>query len=272
MTSDEDTGRTTATARSTPAAPPRRPALDRETAMRLAATEYQRYGVVLADLMPADWSAPTDCPGWDVRTMAAHNLGMARMAASFAEMIRQQFKADRRARKSGEVLIDALTAIQVAERTSLTPAEIVADYRRTGPRAARGRRRRPGWFRHARMPGAQRVNGADEPWTFGFVIDTILTRDCWMHRVDTGRAIGRDLVLTADHDGTIVADVVAEWSSRYRPAGSLVLTGPAGGSWTFADPGESITLDAVEFCRILSGRPATRAADGAALTGTEVPF
>jgi len=96
MTSDEDTGRTTATARSTPAAPPRRPALDRETAMRLAATEYQRYGDVLADLMPADWSAPTDCPGWDVRTMAAHNLGMARMAASFAEMIRQQFKADQR--------------------------------------------------------------------------------------------------------------------------------------------------------------------------------
>jgi hypothetical protein len=58
----------------------------------------------------------------------------------------------------------------------------------------------------------------DEPWTFGFVIDTILTRDCWMHRVDTSRATGRDPVLTADHDGIIVADVVAEWSSRYgRP-------------------------------------------------------
>lgn len=272
MTSDKDTGQTTATARPLPAAPPRRPTLDRAIAMRLAATEYERYGDLLADLAPADWSAPTDCPGWDVRTMAAHNLGMARMAASFAEMIRQQIKADRRARQSGEALVDALTAIQVAERTSFTAAEIVADYRRTEPRAARGRRRRPGWFRRARLPGAQRVNDVEEPWTFGFVIDIILTRDCWMHRVDTSRATGRDPVLTADHDGIIVADVVAEWSSRYRPAGSLVLTGPAGGTWTFADPGESITLDAVEFCRILSGRPATRAADAAALHGTEVPF
>lgn len=272
MTSPEGTRPTIATTPPADAAPPRRSALDRATAMRLAAAEYQRYGDLLTDLTPSDWSAPTDCPGWDVRTMAAHNLGMARMAASLVETIRQQVKADRRARKTGEQLVDALTAIQIAERTALTPAEIVADYRRTGPRAARGRRRRPGWFRHARLPAAQRVNGADEPWTFGFVIDTILTRDCWMHRVDTSRATGRDPVLTADHDGIIVADVVAEWSSRYRPAGTLVLTGPAGGTWTFPDPGDTITLDAVEFCRILSGRPSTRDADAAVLGGSEVPF
>lgn len=272
MTSDEGARRSTATARPPGAIRPRRSALDRTTAMRLAATEYERYGDVLADLTPADWSAATDCPGWDVRAMAAHNLGMARMAASFIEMNRQQIKAGRRARKTGEEMIDALTAIQVAERTELTPPQVVADYRRTGPRAARGRRRRPGWFRNARMPGDQRVGGLDEAWTFGFVIDTILTRDCWMHRVDTSRATARDLVLSADHDGILVADVVDEWSTRYRPAGSLVLTGPAGGTWTFPDAGGTITLDAVEFCRILSGRPPRRPADAPALTGTEVPF
>lgn len=272
MTSDEGTGPPAATARPQGATRPWRSALDRATAMRLAATEYHRYGDVLADLTSAEWSASTDCPGWDVRAMAAHNLGMARMAASFAEMVRQQTKADRRARTTGEATVDALTAIQVAERSGLTPPQIVADYRRTGPRAVRGRRRRPGWFRHARMPGNQRVGGLDEPWTFGFVIDTILTRDCWMHRVDTSRATGRDLVLSADHDGVLVADVVDEWSARYRPAGSLVLTGPAGGTWSFADPGGTITLDAVEFCRMLAGRPPALAADAPALNGAEVPF
>ena len=68
---------------------PRRPALDRATAMRLAATEYQRYLEHLRELAPADWSKPTDCPGWDVRAMATHVLGMAEMAASVRENMRQ---------------------------------------------------------------------------------------------------------------------------------------------------------------------------------------
>ena len=38
---------------------------------------------------PDDWSRPTDCPAWDVRAMAAHNLGMAEMAGSLPEMVRQ---------------------------------------------------------------------------------------------------------------------------------------------------------------------------------------
>jgi hypothetical protein len=49
----------------------------------------------------------------------------------------------------------------------------------------------------------------------GYLLDTILTRDPWMHRVDIARATGRDMVLTADHDGRIVADVVAEWARRH---------------------------------------------------------
>jgi hypothetical protein len=49
---------------------PRRSALDRETAMRLAADEYRRYLDLLRSLTADDWSRPTDCPGWDVRSMA----------------------------------------------------------------------------------------------------------------------------------------------------------------------------------------------------------
>jgi hypothetical protein len=57
----------------------------------------------------------------------------------------------------------------------------------------------------------------------------IITRDPWMHRLDLARATGQDLVLTADHDGVMVADVVAE--RRHGQPYRLELTGPAGGSW-----------------------------------------
>ena len=39
--------------------------------------------------------------------------------------------------------------------------------------------------------GLERVNGADEPWTFGFLFDVILTRDPWLHRTDIAAATGR---------------------------------------------------------------------------------
>ena len=51
---------------------PRIAALPRGTAMRLAATEYERFADLLRVLGPGDWARPTECPGWDVRAMAAH--------------------------------------------------------------------------------------------------------------------------------------------------------------------------------------------------------
>jgi hypothetical protein len=88
-----------------------------------------------------------------------------------------------------------------------------------------------------------------------------------MHRVDISRAINRDMMLTPEHDGRLVADVVVEWARRHGKPFTLVLTGPAGGAFVAGEGGEHIELDAVEFCRILSGR-----AEGTGLMSTEVPF
>ena len=88
-----------------------------------------------------------------------------------------------------------------------------------------------------------------------------------MHRVDIARATGREIVLTPEHDGRIIADVVAEWARRHGQPFTLTLTGPAGGAFVAGDGGDPITIDAVEFCRILAGR-----ADGAGLLTQEVPF
>jgi hypothetical protein len=81
------------------------------------------------------------------------------------------------------------------------------------------------------------------------------------------------LELTADHDGVLVDDVVREWAGRHQRPCGLHLTGPAGGSWEFGTGGPRLELDAIDFCRILSGRPAeTPVDDPAGLLTTEVPF
>jgi hypothetical protein len=95
----------------------------------------------------------------------------------------------------------------------------------------------------------------------------ILTRDPWMHRIDISRATGAVPVLTPEHDGVLVADVVGEWAQRHGQPFALNLAGPAGGSWTVGTGAESINLDAVQFCRTVSGRAA-----GEGLLTTEVPF
>jgi uncharacterized protein (TIGR03083 family) len=244
---------------------PRTPVLPRQVAMRLAATEYQRFADLLRALGPGDWTKPTDCPDWDVRAMAAHALGMVEMAASIRENSRQT----RLARRRGGVFVDALTGLQVDERQQMTPEQITNRFAARSPKAARGRRRAPGLIRR-RVPRDLRqveVGGLVEAWTTGYLIDVILTRDPWMHRADIARATGAAHFLTADHDGVLVADVAAEWATRHAQPYTLHLTGPAGGTWASGEGGPVIELDAVEFCRILSGRGH---ADG--LLAIQVPF
>jgi len=88
-----------------------------------------------------------------------------------------------------------------------------------------------------------------------------------MHRIDISRATERPLELTADHDGVLVKDVVNEWAARHGQPCSLRLRRAAGGSWTFGAGGPALDLDAIDFCRPLSGRePATD------LLAPQVPF
>jgi uncharacterized protein (TIGR03083 family) len=247
----------------TTSSPPRAAALPRTVAMRLAATEYQRFLDMLRSLQPQDWMKPTECPGWDVRAMAAHSLGMVEMAASIRDSNRQV----KLARRAGGVFLDALTKLQVDERAEMTPTQIVDRYAARAAKAARARRRTPGFIRRRTLPIPQQVGGRDESWTIGYLIDVILTRDPWMHRIDISLATGVPLELTADHDAVLVADVVAEWAARHGQPYRLRLAGPAGGEWASGQPDRLIEMDAVEFCRAVSGRSP---ADG--LLTTQVPF
>jgi uncharacterized protein (TIGR03083 family) len=243
----------------------RTPALDRTTAHRLMTEEYARVVDQLRSLTPDQWRTETCNTGWDVRALAAHMLGMLAMASSLREMLRQTREAKRR---GGEQL-DALTALQVEMYDGWTPERITTEYARLAPKAVRGRTRMPGLMRGRPVPGDQPVApGQYEPWAFAFLLDVILTRDPWMHRTDIAVATGAPLVLTPEHDGVIVDDVVNEWAHRHGEACTLELTGPLARTYRFgAGDGPSYTVDAVELCRILSGR-----GEGEGLLRTRVPF
>jgi uncharacterized protein (TIGR03083 family) len=246
-------------------AEPRRSALDRDVAMRLAGTEYGRFATAMHELTPEEWTRPTACPAWDVHAMACHVLGMGEMAASPLETVRQL----RASKRAGGLFIDALTDLQARKHLHRSPDDIVARLVEIGPKATRGRRRTPALARRRTMDD-QPVNETGthtEPWTLGYLLDVIITRDTWMHRSDIATATGRDIELTADHDGVLIADVAAEWASRHGQPCTLTLTGPAGGTWTFGGGGAAVESDAVTFCRVVSGR-----GTGSGLLATRVPF
>lgn len=246
-------------------------AIDRRTAMRLAEAEYQRVADTVDLLHPHDWSRPTDCTAWDVRALVAHIAGMAQFVSTPLQLARQMRAAKAR-RQDGQALIDAQTTLQVEHRRHLSTDELRAELRRLGPRAARGRRRTPGFVRRRRLPEPQVVNGVPETWSIGYLTDVILTRDVWMHRLDLARATGREPLMTSGHDGVIVADVVAEWARRHGRPYRLSLTGRAGGTWRAGSDGEQIEMDAADFCRVLSGRPPSEGGAPSGLLTTQVPF
>jgi hypothetical protein len=159
--------------------------------------------------------------------------------------------------------IDALTALQVADHAHLGPPQLAAALRTAAPQSLAARSQATAEQRA--MPFNPGV--PQEEWTYGYLIDVIHTRDPWMHRVDICRATGAELAVTPDHDGRIVADVVAEWVRRHGQPCTLVLDGPAGGIYRNGEGGAQLRRDAVQFCRVVSGRGA---AEG--LLAHQVPF
>jgi uncharacterized protein (TIGR03083 family) len=244
----------------------RQPRMARDVAARLALVEYDRLLDVLRQMDAQDWRRQTDCPAWNVRDMAGHVVGMARMAATLRETLRQ----DRIARKAGGSYIDALTDLQVREQADVDTDALLDRFADVGPRAAKARATMPRLLRRMPLRVPQIVGDHLERWSNAYLVDVILTRDTWMHRMDITRAVDDAPELSADHDGHIVADVVDEWSERHQQPYRLELTGPAGGVFAHGDA-PVIVMDAVDFCRALSGRRPTTPVEHELLE-TSVPF
>lgn len=242
-------------------------AIDHHEATQLARTAYARFADAAADVGDDQWSLPTDCDGWTVRDLCGHMVGAMRSAASFRELMRQQREISRRVRAVGGNEIDHMTELQIELTADLTPTQLVTECRDLVDAAAKGRARTPYLMRRFKKIPVVIGEQIDEAWTIGYLVDVILTRDAWLHRIDLHRALGTEPLLTPDHDGRIIADIVAEWARRHGQPVRLELRGPAGGSYGAGSNGPWLQLDAVEFCRILSAR-----STGDGLLTTEVPF
>lgn len=228
------------------------PAVEHREAMQLQTTEFGRVLDLLRTLDREQWSTQTNCPDWDVRRMWLHVLGETEAGASMRENLHQMRAGRKRSKELGVPLEAGLSGVQVAEREDVTPAELIERFETIAPKTIKARSRVPAPVRKAFKIA---VDGpVIEKWTLGYLIDIVYLRDAWMHRIDTTNATGTNLVLTEEHDGRIVADIVAEWARRHGEPFTLELTGTAGGTFTAGGGGERAVMDAVEFGSLVAGR------------------
>lgn len=236
-------------------------ALSRTEAKQLARTENSRFGDLIRSLASDEWALATDCERWNVKQVVSHVTAMGDAITKLREMMRQQKAGKPIAKREGLTPFDGFTDYQANTYADLAPDALVRRYEEGVP-GALATRGRTSPLRLMRFPSPP------YGWfSMAYLRDDILTRDVWMHRVDISRATGRPMILTADHDGRFVANIVRELAKRWRRPFSLELTGPAGGHYTNGDAAEETRVDAVEFCRILSGR-----SEGHGLPTDVVPF
>ncbi|HUE61148.1 MAG TPA: maleylpyruvate isomerase family mycothiol-dependent enzyme [Acidimicrobiales bacterium] len=223
----------------------------RPEARKLAEEEFRRFAELMGSLSEDDWTRPTDCTAWDVRKLALHVLGSADAQASFPQFLHQL----RRGLPLNKTIdshhwVDGLNELQISERSHLSDDAVVARLETVGPRAVKGRWITPPPMRYLPLPFGPPIGWAP----LKYLLDLGFTRDVWIHRIDVCVATGSDVHLTPDHDGRLVADIVAEWASIHREPFELVLGGPAGGAYSQGVNGERVDIDAVEFVRVLAGR------------------
>jgi uncharacterized protein (TIGR03083 family) len=225
--------------------------IDRRAARQLADEEFVRFADTVASLSPDEWAMPTDCTGWDVRTMVVHVLGSAEAQASVRELVHQLRRGIPLNREiDSHHWVDGMNELQIRERRHLPTDEVVRRLETVGPRAVSGRWRTPLPMRYLPVPFGPPIG-----WKpINYLLEVGFTRDVWCHRIDIHQAIGRPMQLTVDHDGRLVADIVAEWASIHGQPFDLVLTGPAGGTFGQDTDGEHVETDALDFIRTLTGR------------------
>ena len=229
-----------------------------QEAMQLAAEENSRFHDLLLQLSPDDWQKGTVCTRWTVRDVAVHVTASAEAQASPVEFVHQVIRGRGLTTKiGGRHWVDGLNEAQLRARSHLSPEEIPWKWKSASAAALKARRRMPIAIRALRVLPLGSVDGVHFGWQpLSYLFDMGFTRDVWMHRIDICQATGRSVHPTPEHDGRIVEDIISEWATRHAEPFHLKLTGPAGGTFIRAGEPEGgcLEIDAIESCRLLSGR------------------
>lgn len=224
-------------------------ALTRIEANRLMSSQYHALLTTLRELPSGGWEAITDCDPWTVKDIVAHLVGWAEALTSFSQFRRQLFEGRRRTKEMGN-LLNAVNQVQVDDRASMTPDQLLERWEQVMPKFERLRRRAGAVgkilpFYEGSLIGFTNV---------AYLANTIYTRDTFMHRVDISRATSKELHL-GRREQRLIEDVLVDWATRTGAAARINLEGPAGGSY-LVGTGSIATIegDAVEMARVLAGR------------------
>jgi uncharacterized protein (TIGR03083 family) len=227
------------------------PQTDPDHAAGIGQAEAQATLALLRTLGDGDWTRPTDCTEWDVRSLVAHLVAQCEGSIHLGTLLRRQLVGGRR--YPAKPPVDAHMAVGIDDHRAASGPELVERFALLWPRAVRARRRRPRPLRRVKIdsgvPGQPR-------WRLDYLLDVILTRDLWMHRIDLARATGRPVVI-GEHDRQIVAQIIRDLALAWSAAPvALELTGRAGGAWLVGsgDPVAVVQADTVAYLRALSGR------------------
>jgi uncharacterized protein (TIGR03083 family) len=221
----------------------------------VAAAELDAELALLGTLDELDWHRPTDCVGWDVHDLTAHLVGEYEEITRPWVLLRRLREGHRRYPRLSR--LDAHNQQQINELSHQSGEKLIAALARLGPAAIRARRRLPGPLR--RLPVARLFPEEARRMPdvgLGYLLDVVMVRDAWMHRVDLARATGRPLAL-GEHDREVVAQVVRDVGRCWNgPSVLLELGGPAGGRWRLGNdtPAATVRTDAVSYLRAVSGR------------------
>lgn len=225
--------------------------IDHAHAVELLRPEVDATGALLGELSADEWLLPTECAGWTVRDIAAHVMGNAEITLD-PDLMERRFQ-EGTARYPELYRLDALNEMAVDAGRDRQATELAGEFSRVWHRAVEALPDIPGSARGQTFdtgyPGVP-------PIRLGYVVDVILVRDLWMHRVDICRATGRSFE-NHEHDRPVVEQALRDLDDGWtEPSLVLDLTGAVVGDWQLGADGAvaTVQVDAVDLMRNLSGR------------------
>jgi uncharacterized protein (TIGR03083 family) len=136
---------------------------------------------LLRSLDDADWSRPTDLPGWDVKGVASH---LAHLESELAGVEQKRVELPELQHSSAPT--SAYTELGLAARADLEPSQVVDELEQSAR------------TRHEELLAEPPTDGKGTPprtpGKIGWDWETLLSNrvvDVWMHEQDIRRAVGR---------------------------------------------------------------------------------
>lgn len=205
------------------------------------AAEYRQLDAVLGALTPEQWSRPSGAEGWTVSDVVLHLVQTEEVITGLPTGEAEAFPS------AAEGTVDGMAAEMVAAERGISPAELLARWRKAAFATPDALRAHPAgtrlsWVRTSLSPRA---------------LATTRLAEHWAHALDITVPLGIDYPDTARlrHVAWLAHRTLPYAFSVAGLAGTPVfcdLSGPDGTRWTFGDPAANarITGSAAEFCRL----------------------